>query len=110
MHGMGWDGISSRGSPLLHDREWPLAVSVFGWTPVRQGVYQNIGCVAACLHGAWHRPYYLGGRMRGCVPGRRAVPACYYWRYMYTCTVGVCVVWSGVMVCQQAYMYTTVHV
>jgi hypothetical protein len=24
MHGMGWDGISSRGSPLLHDREWPL--------------------------------------------------------------------------------------
>ena len=32
--------------------------------------------------------------MRGCVPGRRAVPACYYWRYMYTCTVGVCgMVW-----------------
>jgi hypothetical protein len=56
-----------------------------GWTAVRQGVYQNIGYVAAYLHGAcvvW---------VEGCVPGGRAVPACYYWRW---------VVWHGVMFCQ----------
>ena len=92
MHGMGWDGISSRGSPLLHDREWPLAVSVFGWTPVRQGVYQNIGCVAACPHGAWHRPCYLGGMWKE----GRAVPAYYYWRYIHVLRC----VWYGVMPCQ----------
>jgi hypothetical protein len=77
MHGMGYHLVAARGSTTANGL-W--AVVCGRLNIARQGVSQNNGCVAACLHGAWHMSwnYVMFSGLEGCAPGSRAVPACYY--------------------------------
>jgi hypothetical protein len=58
MHGMGYHLVAAPGCTTANG----LWVCFGVGTPARQGTFQSTGCVAASLHGAWHRLCSLGGR------------------------------------------------
>jgi hypothetical protein len=108
MHGMGWDGISSRGSPRLHDCEWPLThiwlCSGVGTPPARlcssvPGVWLHL-----CMKLGIHRLCvpWVEGRMRSRFTGSSGVLLLVVRVCVCVC---VCVAWREL--CQQAYIHST---
>jgi hypothetical protein len=70
---MGWDGISSRGSPLLHDCEWPLVFwgrldsRPAGCVPEHRVVWLHV-YMELVLSG-WKDAFQLDGQFRRAITG-----------------------------------------